>query len=512
MKIALNVLLVNGNVSQCARSGYGPTPAPAGLIALAGVLRRRGHLVQIRQAAAHVLPQDEESLPLLRAELEGVLAEFSPDLIGLSARNVGAARRPSNPFHLIEYYSAFYDERLVRAFRMLSKAPIVMGGTAFSIEPALYLKHARPDFGLLGEAEESLPALAEALSQGRPPRGIPGLVTSAADLGAGRSAPGRLDDLSVMGVGACDLVEDFRGHYYERGGLAPIQTKRGCAMNCIYCTVCRLEGCAYRFRPVADVVSEMNAYRDAWGVKHFFFVDATFNHQPDHALEVCDAVLRAGLEVEWFAEVTPATMSDALARAMKRAGCTAVTLTPDSLSDRVLEVYGKGFRVADVKHAIEVLKRHAIPFDTCLIVGGPGETQDTLAESLAFCREHLREDVVRFYDGMNISTCSRAYSLAVSEGLIDPATPYEELVFRNDFRSVKAYEYFFPHIKHGREGLLEWVQASCRGRRWLLTSQDYVTDGVTGEFSLRPESRVRPGARPWWSGLRRGKIMTSPAR
>ncbi len=124
----MKVLLVNGNTSRCARSGYGPTPAPAGLISLGGVLRDHGHEVVIRQVSSHALPQDPDALPLVRAELEPLVAEFSPDVIGISCRNVGAARRPENPFKLVSYYSVFYDERLVRAFRMLSDAPIVMGG------------------------------------------------------------------------------------------------------------------------------------------------------------------------------------------------------------------------------------------------------------------------------------------------------------------------------------------------------------------------------------------------
>jgi radical SAM superfamily enzyme YgiQ (UPF0313 family) len=499
----VNVLLVNGNVSRCAKAGYGPTPAPAGLISLAGALRRRGHRVRLRQAASHVLPQDQDALPRVRKELEAMLAEFTPDLIGLSARNVEAARRPSRPLRLIEYYSAFYDERLVRGFRMVCRAPVVMGGTAYSIEPGLYARHARPDFGLVGEAEETLPALAEAMEARREPAGIPGLVTGPEAPDPHAAGCGRVRDLSVMGVGAFDLVEDFAGQYYEGGGFAPIQTKRGCAMNCIYCTASWLEGQCHRFRPLRDVIEEMKAYRDVWGVKHFFFVDSTFNHPIDHALEVCEALRESGLEAQWFAEVTPAAVNDELAAAMKASGCVAVTLTPDSCSQRVLRSYGKGFGMAEVANAVAVLKRHAIPFDTCLILGGPGETKETLAESLQFCQEHLSDDVVRFYDGMVVTTRSRAYEIAVKEGLIDPAVPYEELVFRNDFRAVKRYEYFFPHVKEGREELLEWIRRACRRRRWLLTSKDYAPDPGTAELALRPEIRVRPGARPWWRGLTR---------
>jgi hypothetical protein len=498
----LNILLVNGNTTRCGRGVFTPTPGPAGLISLAGVLRRRGHRVQIRQVSEHVLPQDNESLPLARAELESILAEFSPDLIGISCRNIGAARQPANPFHLVQYYSVYYDERLVRLFHQLSRAPVVMGGSAFSIEPGLYLKYARPDFGLIGEAEESLAALAEALQRHETPRGIPGLVAGLADLDSARQNVGRVADLSAIGPGACDVVHDFPRHYYESGGYGQIQTKRGCPMNCIYCTTPWLEGRTYRYRPIEYAVEEMRAYRDVWGVRHFFFVDGTFNHPVDHALEVCEALLQANLGVEWYACVNPAAVPDELARAMKRAGCMGVTLTPDSCSDRVLKAYDKGFSTAEVAQAVGALQRHNIPIDTCIIIGGPGETRETVAESVTFCEEHLPGDVVRFYNGLVITNSCPAHGLGVSEGLIDPKRPYEDLVLGNDFRAARRYEYLFPHVKEDRRELLKWVAQVCRRRRWL-TSEDIVASRGTGEFHLRPEIHTEPGARPWWSGLER---------
>ena len=496
-----NVLLVNSNITRCAKSGYGSTPAPAGLISLAGALIRHGHRVKIGQIHNHVLPQDDESLPLVREEIRVLMEGFSPDLIGISVRNVGAARKPANPLALIQYYSAFYDARLVRAFRMVSSAPIVMGGTAFSIEPGLYLKHAQPDFGLVGEAEESLPALASMLGSGEEPAGIPGLVRSATDMDSACAACGRVADLSTLGVGTCDVVENFAEEYYERGGFAPIQTKRGCPMDCVYCTTPFFEGRTYRYRPMTHVIEEMKAYRKSWGVRHFFIVDSTFNHPLEHAIEVCDGILQAALDVAWFTEVTPACITDELCRMMRKAGCIGVTLTPDSCAESVLKAYGKPFGMAEVRNALTLLKKHGIPFDTCLIIGGPGETEETFAESVAFCSEHLKDNVVRFYDGMIVTRRCGAFAIAVKEGLIDPSRPYENLVSENNFRAVKRYEYFFPHRDGNLKVLRESIADACRAKHWLLTSRDYVPDPETGEFSLRPEIHVEPGARPWWRGL-----------
>jgi radical SAM superfamily enzyme YgiQ (UPF0313 family) len=498
----MNVLLLNSNIVRCARSGYPQTPAPTGLIYLAGVLVSHGHRVKIDQVESHVIAQDEDGLPLVRKELEGIFQEFSPDLIGISVRNVGAARRPANPFHLIEYYSVFYDARIVRACRMLTQAPIVMGGSALSVEPGLYVKYARPDYAIVGEGEVPLLELVETLSAGRQPTGMPGLLTGSSDLDACETYA-RLEDMSAIGRAACDVVANYREHYYDEGGYAGIQAKRGCPMGCIYCTTPFLEGCQYRYRPMSHVIEEIKAYQDCWGIRHFFFLDATFNDPLEHGLSICNAILEAGLQIEWFSEITPSVVTDELCRMMKKSGCIGLTMSPDSCSETVLKAYDKPFGMAEVENAIRLVAKHDIAFDVRLIVGGPGETMETLAESFRFCAEHLQDEAVGFYDGMVITSRAPVYRIAVDEGLIDPSRPYEEIVFENDFRAMKHYEYFFPHIEDSRRKLAELLDRTCIGEHWRITSRDFAPDPETGEFGFKPGISVPKGARPWFSGWSR---------
>jgi radical SAM superfamily enzyme YgiQ (UPF0313 family) len=378
-----------------------------------------------------------------------------------------------------------------------------MGGTAYSLEPALYTRYAKPDFGLIGEAEDTLLALVNAIESGSEPADIPGLVRDLDDVDQAWRNCGRTRDLSVMGTGACDLLDDFRACYYDGGGYAPILSKRGCHLHCVYCTTPDIEGSGYRYRPLTNFIQEMQAYRDIWGVRDFFIADSTFNDPPEQAFKLCDAIAAEVPDARWFTELTPKIVTDDLVRAMKRAGCIGVSLTPDACSETVLKSYGKGFGMAEVKNAVDLLKRHELPFDTCVIVGGPGETRETLAEGLAFCEENLKDQVVRFYDGMIVTSRSPVYDIAVNQGVIDPDISYDELVMSNNFRGVKAYEYFFPHIKEDRRRFVEEVKAACTGPTWMVTSQDYVPDPETGELGIAPDIQIQPGARPWFKGLQR---------
>lgn len=504
----MKVLLLNCNSSRSARQGQDATPAPLGLMFLGAVLRRRGHHVRILQVRSHVLAQDEESLPLVQAELAGQFREFGPDLVGLSLRNLGAARKPANPFRLLEYFSVHYEARLVRAIRMIWDGPVVLGGSAFSIEPALYMKVAKADYGIVGEAEESLPLLAEALERGESPEAIPGLIRGPEEADGGLRRRALVHDLAGIGPAAADLVEDFRDLYCAHGGYAPIQTKRGCAMNCIYCTTPEIEGAPYRQRPLAHVVEEMTAYRDALGVRHFYVVDATLNHPMSSALAFCEAIRSAHLEVEWVASLNPGYVREDVIQAMAGAGCIGVTLGLESCSDRVLRAYGKGFDTAQIRHTVNLLRKHGIPFDCSMILGGPGDSPETFRETLDFCTEHLRDEVVRFHDGMTITRCTPSYDRAVREGYIDPSLPFEDLLLANDFRRVKAYTYYFPQVVKERGAFLASVQKACASGRWIFNGSDFLPDPATGDYMLSADFSMDREQRPWWTSLQRRSAET----
>jgi hypothetical protein len=202
-------------------------------------------------------------------------------------------------------------------------------------------------------------------------------------------------------------------------------------------------------------------------------------------------------------------VTDELCDLMKRSGCIGVSLGPDACSERVLAAYRKGIGMADVAEAVRLLRRHDIPFETCIILGGPGETRETVGESIEFCAENLADEVVRFYDGMVVTSMSGVYDIAVAEGLVDPDRRYEDIILENDFRAMKGYEYFFPHVQEGRDELLEFVDRGTQRPRWLLTSRDYKPDPGTGGLALVPEKAVSPGSRPWWRDLGRAGAPVS---
>ncbi|MBW1847398.1 MAG: radical SAM protein [Deltaproteobacteria bacterium] len=366
------------------------------------------------------------------------------------------------------------------------------------------MKYAQPDYGIIGEGDYSMLSLVEKLGSDESLEGIPGLVKNYSETKTKKNNYSIVSQLSNIGAGACDVVTDFRMHYYEPGGFVPIQTKRGCALNCIYCTTPFMEGKKYRFRPISHIIEEIKSYQDYWDVKYFFFVDATFNHPLEWAMEICNAILEAGLKIKWFSEITPLSITDELCKLMAKSGCLALTLTPDSCSDTVLKTYDKPFGMGEVITAIKLLKKYNLLFDTDIIIGGPGETMDTFSATMSFCSENLHKTPVSFYDGMIINSNTPAYDIAVKEGVVDGSKIYEDVVLKNDFKEMKKYEYLFPHLLHGRKEFIKRIKKINLGKRWRITSLDFAPDPKTGEFAANSNILLDSKIRPWAGWTRKG--------
>jgi radical SAM superfamily enzyme YgiQ (UPF0313 family) len=188
----------------------------------------------------------------------------------------------------------------------------------------------------------------------------------------------------------------------------------------VYCTYRNVEGWGYRLRAPELVVDEMEELVREAGVRHFDFVDSTFNSPPGHAIAVCEALVRrrlgARLETMNF---TPASASPELLAAMRRAGFTSLGITAESASDPVLARLEKGFTAARVREVAERVERAGIRTLWIFLVGGPGETEATLEETLAFAAERLgRGDAVYLTVGLRIYPGTTLHRIALEEGVV----------------------------------------------------------------------------------------------
>jgi radical SAM superfamily enzyme YgiQ (UPF0313 family) len=195
--------------------------------------------------------------------------------------------------------------------------------------------------------------------------------------------------------------------------------------RCIYCTYLNVEGWGYRLRTPELVVDEMEELHRAAGVRHFEFVDSTFNAPPRHAAEVCEAIIRRRLHLHLdTTNFTPAAVPEYLLDPMRRAGFRWLGISAESASDPVLARLEKGFDAAKVRTVAEAVERAGMGVLWIFLVGGPGETPATLEETLRFAGWRLgRGDAVYLTVGLRIYPGTTLQRIAREEDVIDADDP-----------------------------------------------------------------------------------------
>lgn len=152
-------------------------------------------------------------------------------------------------------------------------------------------------------------------------------------------------------------------------------------------------------------------------MNRFFFVDNTFNRPLSYAKALCKELTDLSLPLEWRCILYPDGIDEELAEIMARSGCTEVSLGFESGSEQILHVLNKRFKPEDVKRTSEILGDRGIRQTGFLLLGGPGETKQTVEESLSFA-DSLRLDAVKITRGIRIYPYTALARIAVDEGLI----------------------------------------------------------------------------------------------
>lgn len=379
---------------------------PLGTACLAAALEKAGHECLCVNAG-----------PDHSGGLKAAVASFSPDAIGVSVRNVDD-QNPTAPVFLMDQ-----ARDAVKELKALTRAPVVAGGAGFTMFAKEALEYIGADYGVAGEGEAALPQLLDCLEKGGDPSVIPGVLVAGENRSAAVTAEKNLDifDLPLPCVHLA-VPADWRGPEL----FVPVQTRRGCAMDCSYCSTASIEGRRLRRRSPLLVAENLEKYVEA-GFDRFFFVDNTFNLPPSYAHALCDAVLARKLAIEWRAIVYPRRIRESLAEKMARAGCREVSLGFETGSTLMLKRYNKRFTLDDVREASRLFAAHGVRRLGFLLLGGPGETRETVLESLDFADSLAPEALkvtcgVRVYPGTLLESQARAEGFLPPEGgLLRPA-------------------------------------------------------------------------------------------
>ena len=175
---------------------------------------------------------------------------------------------------------------------------------------------------------------------------------------------------------------------FEEDFLVPtvqMRTARSCAFKCSFCAYPIFAG-QLSLTSLPEIKKELD-YLHSIGVKNLFFIDDTFNIPMPRFKNLCRMMIENKYDFNWFSYFRCANADDEAIDLAAESGCTGVFLGIESGSPTVLKAMNKGVTVEKYLHGIKRLKENGVITHGSFIIGHPGETEETVRETLAFINE-----------------------------------------------------------------------------------------------------------------------------
>ncbi|MFO8101211.1 MAG: radical SAM protein [Dehalococcoidia bacterium] len=359
------------------------TPPPVGLGYLAyAVKSARGD---------EVLIIDGRRFRLSEEAVLGRVARFAPDAVGITAMTFEAPQAAS---------------LISRLKRKWPEVPVILGGAhATGYGPDL-LGVIDADFLVLGEGEDTLVELLDALEKGLDPSTVKGLVRKAQNGEVIFNDPREvIEDTSRIAVDWEAIEpENYFGLWTRNamntvaraGRRLPVFTSRGCPYGCAYCH--HIFGRKYRTFDIERIVSEMIDLRDRYRVREFEIIDDIFNLNLDRAREVMQQIIdrKLGCWLTFTNGLRADRMDEELLDLMVRAGTYRIDYAIESASPRIQKLVHKNLDLDRAREVVNMTSERRIVTGTYNMLGFPGETAEEMVATIDFATS-LKNHIASFF-------------------------------------------------------------------------------------------------------------------
>ncbi len=178
--------------------------------------------------------------------------------------------------------------------------------------------------------------------------------------------------------------------------LFPLITSRGCVYWCDFCSTVRMFGRGYRMRSPKNVVDEMEMIHNTYGVNQLTFYDDAFTVNRGRVTKICEELHARKLDLIWDCGTRVDMVDRELLKTMHDAGCIAVWLGVESGSELILGAMNKGIKLDQTRLAYKTAHEVGLMTIANVVLGFPGETEQTAKDTINFVKE-LNPDDVGFY-------------------------------------------------------------------------------------------------------------------
>jgi len=258
----------------------------------------------------------------------------------------------------------------------------MMGGPHVSYDWANTLvKYPEIDIIVVGEGEETLRELLPMIHDRAAWDTVRGIAFRKDGQAHFTGVRAFIEDLDTLPVPARHLLPISR--YRALGFPVSIITSRGCPNRCIFCLGRRMVGHKVRYRTPRLIVDEIEDII-SYGFTRINIADDLFTSDKVRVQEFCAELKRRGIKIPWSAFARVNTVDAGVLAVMRDAGCDAVSFGIESGNAGMLKLVKKGITLQQAVKAVQACKESGVSAFASFVIGLPGESPETLAETRTF--------------------------------------------------------------------------------------------------------------------------------
>lgn len=216
-----------------------------------------------------------------------------------------------------------------------------------------------------------------------------------------------------------DGYETFADTTGERFPYVSVLESKGCPYNCIYCPYPIGFGREWTFRSSKAIADEIEFLHTVRNIKGFLLRGQSFAYNKNRAIEICEEIIRRGIDIAWFCESRVDEINRKLLEKMKKAGCKRIHYGVETGDPETLKIAKPGVKLETTKKAFNMTKETGLSTQAHVILGWPNDDHRALKNTHKFVLD-LNPDVINLnfltpYPGTKMYEIARKNSLILTK-------------------------------------------------------------------------------------------------